>query len=218
VISTRDLSQLPDIDTLRRLMQSLAVLDAILSPEWQFRLFSFTSKWSKGEQMGSMRTGSGDDLFAHFTKAGCFLKGFAHEYEMTSYREDGSVRAWDGVYDFVPEVFASSLAEPAFDIQSVTFCVWRLPGSLAWSCGDIQFPPKHPDPDGSGWLLSYYDRKPQTYRKHADDYFDVDVPLKHIRAVYDHAPLTEELVRAMNPEVSLADLKADLNEIGYPAG
>jgi hypothetical protein len=216
VISTRDLRALPDIDTLRRLMQSLAVLDAVLSPEWEYRLFSFNSKWSKGEQMGSMRNGQGDDLFANFTKVGCLLKGFAHEYPMTPYRVQPK-QMWPGVLDSVPKAFAKSLREPAFSMDDTTFCVWRLYGDQVWSCGDIKFPPKHPDPDGSGWLLSYYDGKSATYRKYAYEYFDANVPLKFVKAVYAHEPLTEEVVQAINPEVSLADLKADLKEIGYPS-
>src|SRR5689334_5634570 len=66
VISARNLSPLPGVDHLRRLLQSMAMLDAILSPEWEFRYYSFDSKWSPGEQMGSMRDGGGDDFFAHF--------------------------------------------------------------------------------------------------------------------------------------------------------
>lgn len=216
MISTRDLSDLPDIDALRRLMQSLAVLDAILMPEWQFRYFSFNSKWSAGEQMGSMRNGSGDDLIANFTPAGCFIKGFAHEYEMSSYRDDGSVRAWDGVLDSVPVAFASSLAEPAFDMKSVTFCVWRLHGEPSWSRGELEFP-KGEDPDGSGWLLGYYDGAPETYRKYAASYFTTEVPLRVIRAVYAHEPMTEDLVKELNPEMTLKALGDDLDEIGYPA-
>ncbi len=215
MISTRDLSGLPDIDTLRRRMQSMAVLDAILSPDWQFRYFSFNSKWSKGEQMGSMRDGCGDDLFAHFTKAGCFLKGFAHESPMSPYRVQPK-RLWGGVLDSVPKVFAKSLREPAFSMDDTTFCVWRLYGDPMWSRGDIEFP-EGKDPDGSARFLRYYDGKPATYRKHAADYFETDVPLKLIRAVYAHEPLTDELVQAVNPEVMLADLKADLEEIGYPS-
>lgn len=79
MISTRDLSLLPDVDGLRRTWQSMAMLDAILCPEWQFRYYSFNAAWAVGEQMGSMRDGSGDDLFAHFGPVGCWLKGFAHE-------------------------------------------------------------------------------------------------------------------------------------------
>jgi len=215
VISTRDLGELPDIDTLRRLMQALAVLDAVLQPEWQYRYFSFNSKWSEGEMMGSMRNGSGDDLFAHFTPAGCFLKGFAHEYDMSPYRERPK-RMWPGVLDSVPEEFAESLVEPAFSMADTTFCIWRLSSEPTWACGEIKFP-KGKDPDGSAGLLRYYDGKPATYRKHAADYFEAEVPLKFIRAVYAHEPLTEAMVAELNPEITLPDLKADLDEIGYPA-
>ena len=60
--STRNLGALPNIESLRRQMQTLALLDAILEREWEYRYFSFNCRWSNTEQMGSMRNGSGDDL------------------------------------------------------------------------------------------------------------------------------------------------------------
>jgi hypothetical protein len=53
--------RLPPPEQLRRLCQSLAMLDAIFSPEWQYRLYSFNSRWAKGEMMASMRDGQGDE-------------------------------------------------------------------------------------------------------------------------------------------------------------
>src|SRR5215475_12894352 len=97
-ISTRDLHLLPDVDRLRTLLQSVAMLDAILSPKWEYRYYSFNSHWSSGEQMGSMRDGCGDDLFALFNATGCFLKGFAHAAPM---------RDWPGVLELVPAEFAA---------------------------------------------------------------------------------------------------------------
>ena len=60
-ISTQDLSRLPDVDGLKTLMQSLATLDAILSPECEYRSFYFDSRWDRGEQTGSFRDGQGDE-------------------------------------------------------------------------------------------------------------------------------------------------------------
>ena len=60
MISTRDLSAMPDLAGFRRLARSLAMLDAILSPNWDSRYYSFDSKWAEGEMMASMRNGSGD--------------------------------------------------------------------------------------------------------------------------------------------------------------
>src|SRR4051812_1215303 len=105
MISTRDLSLLPGVDGLRRALQSIAMLDAILCPEWEFRYYSFNAAWDRGEQMGSMRNGSGDHFFAHFGPAGCCLKGFAHEYPMSPYRESPP-RPWPGVLEAVPAEFA----------------------------------------------------------------------------------------------------------------
>ena len=67
-ISTRDLSALADPTTLEKLTQSIAMLEAIVSPEWEYRYFSFNRLWdeSKGERMASMRNGSGDEYFIVF--------------------------------------------------------------------------------------------------------------------------------------------------------
>jgi hypothetical protein len=124
MISTRDLTLLPDVDGLRRTLQSMAMLDAILCPEWQFRYYSFNTDWSPGEQMGSMRNGSGDDFFAHFSPAGCWLKGFAHEFPLSPYRTKPNL-VWPGVLDAVPVEFTACLQEPAFSAAIVTFCIWR---------------------------------------------------------------------------------------------
>ncbi len=45
---------LPSIPQVRHIAQSLAMLDAILSPEWDYRYYSFNSAWGPGEEMASM--------------------------------------------------------------------------------------------------------------------------------------------------------------------
>lgn len=220
-ISTRDLSKLPDVDGLKRLLQSLAMLDAILSPNWEYRFYSFNAKWAKGEQMGSMRTGSGDDFFALFNKHGCFLKGFDHESPMSPYRESPK-RPWPGLLDGVPKEFAAAAKEPAFNMEDTTFCLWRRYGDDRWHHGPVKFP-RAKDPDGSRGLLSPLDGNPRTYLKWAHDYFELSdakgrLYIEHVRHVYEHKPLTESLVEEINPEASLAKLAGDIAEIGYPKG
>ncbi len=222
MISTRDLAGLPDVPTLRRLMQSLATLDSLLSRDWQYRYYSFNRKWSRGATMGSMRNGCGDDLHAHFSRAGCYLKGFAHEAKMSPYRGDGKQGLWPGLMDGVPKSFAKCVAEPAFDTPDTTFCIWRRPADAAWQRGNIDFPPGD-DPDGSAGLLAIYDDDPVTYHAHALDYSEVDfLTPEMFRHVYDHHKLTDEFVRPFSDNggddpFTLADLAADLDEIGYPA-
>jgi hypothetical protein len=81
--STRALDDLPSIDDLIRLSKGLAMLDAILSPEWEYRYYSFDSKWRPGVLMASMRNGSGDGVFILFDKHGAAIKGFDHEAIMS---------------------------------------------------------------------------------------------------------------------------------------
>ncbi|MGW6505963.1 hypothetical protein ACWGCP_00065 [Streptomyces niveus] len=86
--------RLPAIGDLRNLCRSLAVLDAILSPERECRYYSFNSAWAQGEEMASMRNGSGDEYSIVFSTAGAYLRGFDHEAPMSPYANDGEV--WPG--------------------------------------------------------------------------------------------------------------------------
>ncbi len=130
----------------------MALLDAILSPEWEYRHYSFNAGWSADEQMGSMRNGSGDEFFALFNSSGCWIKGFAHEAPMSPYRDDGSQSVWPGILDEVPPEFIDCLTEPAFNVGDTTFCIWRRYGDTCWHRGWIEFPHGHRDHDGSGDL------------------------------------------------------------------
>jgi hypothetical protein len=216
MISTRDLSQLPDVDALRRLMQSLAMLDAVLCPEWEYRYFSFNCRWAKGEQMGSMRNGQGDQYFALFNSAGGWLKGFDHESPMSPFRKRPPELP-EGVFDGVPEEFRPCLTEPAFVRDETTFCIWRRYADRAWQRGPVKFPSHEKDPDGSARLLRYLDGRPQTYVEWATEYYERDVPLAAVQAIYAHQSLDQPLITSLNSDMSLANLKKDSKEVGYPA-
>jgi hypothetical protein len=215
-ISTRDLSRLPDINALERITRSIAMLDAILSPEWEYRYFSFNSSWdlSLGERMASMRNGSGDEYFLLFGVAGAIMKGFAHESAMSPW-SDAARGVWHGVFDGVPPPFAPFLREPAFNMGDATFCIWRLATDSSWHRGEIAFPDGE-DPDGSARLLWALDGNPQTYRDYAMDYFEMDIEAAAVGEIFNHAPLTEDLVVRLNSERNFAELETDAEEIGYP--
>lgn len=215
MISTRNLSNLPGPESLHRLLQALALLDAILEEEWEYRYYSFDSKWSPTEQMGSMRNGSGDDFFALFDESGCFLRGFDHESTMSPWNNP-SQKVWPGVLDGVPPQFESSLKEPAFHMEDTTFCIWCLTSDSAWSCGAIEYPPDEEDPDGSLWMLSALDGNPATYQEFAKDYFELDVPLEAIERVFAHEPLSLDLLRVLPSSRNIKDVIKDAEEIGYP--
>lgn len=213
--STRDPSALPDISGLRRLSQSLAMLDAILCPEWEYRYHSFNAHWADGEEMASMRNGSGDDYFIRFSRAGAIMKGFAYGSTVWQRALVRGQRPVPGVFDGVPEELAGFLTESAFSIDQATFCLWRRPTDQAWRTGSIDLL-KGEDPDGSAALLRLVDGDPKAYRTWAEDYFETSVARSAVDHIFGHHPLSEEVVRALNPELSLADLDEDVSDIAYP--
>lgn len=208
-ISTSNLQDLPDVPTLMRLLQSIAVLDAILQPEWQYRYYSFNARWSESETMGSMRNGQGDDFFVLFNAEGAFIKGFVHDAAIVSERVPAEF-----FYRGLPLEFEECAKEPAFSPERVTFCVWRLNGQRSWSHSGNPLPGA--DADGSASLLTMLDGSPETYHAWAMDYYERDIPLESVAAIYRHEPLTEALIQALNPEQRLAFLRDDLEEIAYP--
>jgi hypothetical protein len=216
-ISTRDLSGLPEPITLERLVRALAMLDAIMSPDWQYRYFLYNPHWGDplDERMASLDNGSGDNYFLVFSKAGAFLKGFDHESEMTPWAFD-PIRIWPGVLSGVPEEFQTYLTEPAFDMESTTFCIWRRPGDHFWQRGEIEFPDLTDDPDGSQSLLWMLDGNPSTYVKFAKDYYEKEVSLDSVQAIYGLAPLRPDIIAALNSELAWDDAVASAKEIPYP--
>ena len=81
-------ARLPAVGVVRRWSQSLAMLDAIMSPEREYRYFSFDSESGPGQSLVSMRDGSGDEYSITFTSGGAFLRGFAHEAPLSPWAQD----------------------------------------------------------------------------------------------------------------------------------
>jgi hypothetical protein len=133
--------QLPEISTVRDRSRAMAMLDAILSPDWESRFYSFDSRWSPTDKMASMRDGSGNDYSIVFTAAGAYARGFDHESPMSPYRVT-PLAPWPGLLDVVPEVFRPQVEEPAFSepdgTPRATVCFWRERADTEWKSGSIE--------------------------------------------------------------------------------
>lgn len=204
-------ASLPPPEALRRRAQALAMLDAILSPEWEYRYYSFNAAWGDHEAMASMRNGSGDDWFLLFGPFGTGLKGLDHE---TPFAEDR--RLAEEVQRVIPPAFDSFLKEPAFSMDRLSYCYWRGATDDAWH------QVVHPDPawvgaeDGATDFLALLWAPAAAYRDFAAWYYELDVPLALIERIYHHDALDAALVASLNPEAVLADVESEAAEIGYP--
>ena len=163
--------------------------------------------------MASMRNGSGDEYFILFNSHGAVIKGFDHESSMSPWANE-TKQVWPGVLDQVPPEFRAFRAEPAFSFEETTFCIWRRAEDESWQTGHIQYP-EDEDSDGSE-LLFILDGDPKTYQEFAEEYYECAVDLGGVTAIYEHRPLTLEIVKQLNPDVSLKTLRSDVAEIDYP--
>ena len=203
--------------------QSLAVLDAVMSAEQEYRYYSFDAQFRPGQALASMDNGSGDEYSITFTGDGAFLRGFDHESPLSPFGQTPPA-LWPGLLTGLPAPLAALAQEPAFTLESepmVTVALWRLAGDEQWHHGQIIYPRawenEYADADGSGWLFAQLDGRAESYLQYASEYFDRQLPAGAVMAIMEHRPLTAALVRALNPERSHDDLTGDLNRIGYPA-
>lgn len=216
IISIDTLLSFPEKNILKKLFQSLSMLDAILSPEWEYRYYSFDSQWSDNEMLGSVRNGSGEHLFALFNSFGCIVKGFNHESPLYSLYLD-SYDVSKKVLQALPDRVNRYLQEPALIPEEITFCLWRSCDDDVWKATKINFLNKSDDLDGSRELLTVLRYTPQEYKSWADEYYEIDMPIGLANHIYGHRPITQALIEEYRlDDCSMSAILREATRIGYP--
>ncbi|MCM0676491.1 hypothetical protein NCC78_17630 [Micromonospora phytophila] len=215
-------ARLPPIDVLRDRCKALAVLERIIDDGEPY--YAYTRAWGDDEA-AVMNNGSGDEWAVVFTAEGAFIRAFDHESAMTPYR-DPDHELWPGLLEGLPAVFHPQIGEPAFGDDEgqfiATAVLWRLSGDDRWHAGEgITFPPPRGPyddtaPDGSDLLEILLDDIVDRYVTYAEDYYEIEVDRTVVEHVVAHRPLTDVVVQALNPEVTVAALHEDIAAIGYP--
>jgi hypothetical protein len=225
-ISTKNLINLPDINTLKQLCKSLAILDAIICREWQYRYYSYNKDWDKANaaEWFGMRDGSGDEFMIYFSPAGAVIYGLAHESEMSSWFQPNKAVIPE-ILANLPNIFHSFVYDEPCKSNGASFCIWREYSDVGWQIGqnipfcDTQYG------DGSQDMLYILDNNPQTYRDWAVVYYEEDeefdfepdnFTISLVEYIYQQRILSKDVVLALNPMFTdWDDLKKDLDEIGY---
>jgi hypothetical protein len=214
-------AELPAIDVLRNRCQALAVLECVIGGGEP--CYTYDREWG-ADEAALMRNGSGDEWAVVFTEDGAFIRVFDHESAMTPYRAPDH-ELWPGLLDGMPAEFGVHVEEPAFCDEDgqllATAVLWRLHGDDRWQAGaGITFPPPRgphdSGPDGSGMLDILLDDIADRYVAFAEDYYGTRVDRSAVEHIITRIPLTDAVVRALDPEATLADLRADVVAIGYP--
>lgn len=217
-ISTINLKLLPNIEKLKRISQSIAMLDAIISQEWEYRYYSFNSIWSDKEMMASMANGQGKHYFIQFLKEGAAIKGYDKDAPIIDVTDK---EFWNHKRKQLPNQFEQFLNEPAFDMEKATFLIWRLNNDYQWKSFDLGDEinaqmKKNDNFDGSQKLITILRGFPKTYKKWADTYYEGNFSLDIIEKIYRHESLTKGMVETLNPSIDYNVLMEDIEEIGYP--
>jgi hypothetical protein len=183
---------------LERVCKGLAVLDAMMSADWESRYYSFNQAWNVNarQRMASMRNGSGDQWFIVFEPGGVFFKALWHEHP----REDVAQ-----IYAGLPAKLSPQLEEPALEIEHLTFGGWH--DGTSWTLRG--------NAEALGDEIAILTGDPDAYRAYAADYFEADLPRDAIAQVLAGKKLDAKLVGRITSDRTLADLKDDLAEIGY---
>jgi hypothetical protein len=208
MLSTQNYADLPDKDTLQRIAKAVAALDAIVSPEWEYRYYSYNPEWGEGEEAFEMNDGEGDQMLVLFRPDGCVINGYGEGFDEPVMEE--ITRGLPAIYhEFI-------FGEPINSIGT-TFCLWTNEQGQ-WQTGELTT-----DEDGSDEMLSILDGDPQTYVAWAQEYYEPEtlpesgISLDAVRQVYAGEILTREIVLAITKHVpDWEQLQQDLTAIQYP--
>jgi hypothetical protein len=186
-----------NLQGLQNLLKHIATLDAIISPEWEYRYYSYNSNWGKKEEMGSMRNGSGSEWF--FLIKDNNFAGF--KYFDPSI--ESSIQLAEIHKDF-PSDLQSFLKEPAFSMSDISIVGfnsknhWNLFGNPIDSFDDLEI----------------LNGNIETYATWASQYYEKELPLNSLQYVYNGGIITNDIVQSLNSEITIKDIADDLSEIG----
>jgi hypothetical protein len=206
MISTKDFKLLPDKNSLQSICKAISVLDAIICQEWEYRYYSYNSKWGKDEEYCGMRDGSGNLMNILFLENHCAINGFTHEYQHNEKSD---------LTKNLPEIYNDFIFGEPVASYGTTFCLWTNE-TENWEVGTIE-----DYNDNSTELLAIFDKNPQTYIDWASEYFDesykeTGIPLKTVTEIYEGKILTKEMVLSIVEEIEDWELlEEDLKEINY---
>ena len=185
------------IENLTNKIKCLALLDAIVEPEWEYRYFSYDSNWSDIEEMGSMRDGCGGTWFL-------WTSGDLAGYKCVS-PEDGLMKDLEEAKLKAPEAYEPFITEPAFSMDHATSiwyledCKWTKYGKKVEWIIDLETISSW----GAGEYVSW-----------ATDYYEHEIDLAAAEEVFSKG-FSEKTAKRLNKERDISELKKEISEIGF---
>lgn len=167
--------------------------------------------------MASMRNGSGDEYSIVFARSDVYIRGFDHESALSPWAQP-SLQVVPGLTDDLPPSLRQHVDEPAFSLDgtpAITVCLWRSSSSARWEYGVPVDPHLRGEDGGASWLFAELDGTPATYQAFAAEYYEVDLPIVDVTAVFNRTPIKPRLVHRLNSEADYAAVRDELVALGF---
>ena len=191
------IDSLPGPSDIEKQSKGLALLDAIIMPDWENRYFSFNHAWNPnaGERMASMRNGAGGEYFILLSENGVVGKVFD---QLNSARAVLELQS-------IPDEFSSFKDEAAFKLNDVTFYFYRRKEDLRWFSL----------PEGLSYFpyLRFLSDGASFYHEWAEGYYERSINKDVLKEVFDSLSINEHQLEILNGDLELLDLRDDLEEI-----
>lgn len=236
----KDLSDMPDIEDLRRICRGIAALEIVMCRDKRFRYYFYNPNWSDNGEVfelingcGSVKSGCNSYMLILFCPDGCVINGFdnqSYDSEIAwTCDEDGDMQfhvlpeveeknalKMAEIKQGVPEVFHDFMYGQAVESMKTTFCIWKTKDG-EWSRSDKVGAQK----DGSAEMLDILDKNPRKYIGFCNWYYNKNIPFDIAEKVYNGEPLTPEMVSALNSSLGsnieeMESVKEELNQMKYP--
>lgn len=192
-----NINELPSIYEVKKILQGLALLDAILMPEWEYRFFSYNCNWDEqgNEEMASMRDGEGNEYFIYFSHLGVAGKVLF----------ENNIQNPIESLDKIPNVFENFKNEKAFNLDNATFFFWKTYNDEKW------FSSPNNLKDYS--LLSFINNSYKGYQEWAENYYEREIESQTLHEVFSSLDINSKQLAILNSELILEDLEEDRYEI-----
>lgn len=227
--STLNLDTLAQPTELKTLCKAISSIEAIISPDWESRYFSYEKNWTEDCDFCEMRNGCGDHLLILFKGDGICINGYAHESELNGWAKNVTTEKQSiltrlfgtkqkniaaskqnipsGMFEDMPTEFNDFIFEDPVKSVGTTFCIWSTSKS-PWKKGKVRLP-EDDYKDGSEDLLELLDGNPSTYKNWADEYYvetfleeglnNFELDINIISKIYNDLYITKETVESIYP-------------------
>jgi len=209
MLTSQNLSSLPDIQKLKQICKSISALEIIMEQEWEMRYYSYNPSWDVDEEVFEMRSGCEEEMLILFNKHGSVISGINIE----TFDWEANIPKIENLTKGLPKQFYDFIYNEPIKTRKSTFCIWRTIADSEWQTGDTV------DPDGSEDILYLLDGDSKKYVEFCEDYYEKEIPLDIVEKIYQGESISLEMIYKLNDELEDEDIeiiKNELEEIKYP--